>query len=89
MKNEQQLVLELHQKRMREVANKINSERKSSGPGCSKLTMSIVNIPLKFQTLKTTICQYVLSKNILQKRLSFFNKNISLFHYKVIKHLTS
>ena len=32
------------------------------GPGCSKLTMSLVNDLLKFQTLISQICQYFLSK---------------------------
>ena len=30
---------------------------KSSGPGCSKLTTSLVNVSLKFQTLISQICQ--------------------------------
>ena len=30
----------------------------SSGPGCSKLTTSLVNVPLNFQTLISQICQY-------------------------------
>ena len=29
-----------------------------SGPGCSKLTTSLVNVSLKFQKSKTEICQY-------------------------------
>ena len=29
---------------------------KISGPGCSKLTMSLVNVSLKFQTLISEIC---------------------------------
>ena len=33
-----------------------------SGPGCSKLTMSLVNETLKFQTLISQICQYFLLK---------------------------
>ena len=33
---------------------------KSSGPGCSKLTTSLVNVSLKFQTLISQICQYFL-----------------------------
>ena len=64
------------------------------GPGCSKLTMSLVNVSLKFQTLISNICQYFLLKNcekLLQcKSFShFFNKNICGFGYKVVKHLTS
>ena len=36
--------------------------QKSPGPGCSKLTMSLVNVSLKFQTLISEICQYFLLK---------------------------
>ena len=65
-----------------------------TGPGCSKLTMSLVNVSLKFQTLIFNICQYVLLKKcekLLQcKSFShFFKKNISVFGDKVVKHLTS
>ena len=52
---------------------------KSTGPGCSKLTTSLVNASLKFQTLISEICQYFLLKKcekLLQcKSFShFFNK---------------
>ena len=65
-----------------------------SGPGCSKLMTSLVNVSLKFQTLISNICQYLLLKKcekLLQcKSFSHFvNKNISVFGYKVEKHLTS
>ena len=48
-----------------------------SGPGCSKLTTSLVNVSLKFQTLIFNICQYFLLKKCeklfaVQKLLSFF-----------------
>ena len=33
-----------------------------AGPGCSKLTTSLVNVSLKFQTLISQICQYFLLK---------------------------
>ena len=64
------------------------------GPGCSKLTMSQVNISLKFQTSVSNIRQYFLlkkCKKIMQcKSFSHFStKNISVFGYKVIKHLRS
>ena len=36
----------------------------SSEPGCSKLTMSLVNISLKFQSLISTIRQYFLLKKM-------------------------
>ena len=49
------------------------------GPGCSKLTTSLVNETLKFQMLISQICQYFLLKKcdkLLQcKSFShFFNK---------------
>ena len=35
------------------------------GPGCSKLTTSLVNVLLKIQTLTSPICQYfLLKKNV-------------------------
>ena len=63
-------------------------------PGCSKLTTSLVKVSLKFQMLISQICQYFLFKKCEKllhcKSLShFFNKNISVFGYKVVKHLTS
>ena len=45
-----------------------------SGPGCSKLTRSLVNILLKFQTLISQIFQYFLSKK--SEMLLHFNKKI-------------
>ena len=62
------------------------------GPGCSKLTMLLVNVSLKFQTLICNKSQYFLLKKyekLLQcKSFShFLTKNISVFGYKVVKHL--
>ena len=59
-----------------------------------ELTTSLVNVSLKFQTLISEICHYVLSKKcekLLQCKscAHFLNKNISVFAYKVVKHLTS
>ena len=48
-----------------------------SGPGCLKLTMSLVNVSLKFQ-----MCSAKAS-------LILSTKNFSVFGYKVVKHLTS
>ena len=68
---------------------------KKPGPGCSKLMTSLVNISLKFQKSKNEIFQYFLLKKcekLLQcKSFSHFfkKKNISVFGYKVVKHLTS
>ena len=66
----------------------------TSGPGCSKLTVSLVNVSLKFQTLISNICQYFLLKNVrsfcsAKASLIFATKNNSVFAYKVIKHLMS
>ena len=60
------------------------------GPGCSKLTTSLVNEPLKFQTLISQIRQYFLLKNvrsfcIAKASLIFSTKNFSVFGYKVAK----
>ena len=58
----------------------------SSGPGCSKLTTSLVNVSLKFKVF-SEICQYFLLKKcekLLQcKSFSHFCKKKSL--YLVIK----
>ena len=66
----------------------------SLGPGCSKLTMSLVNVSLKFQMLISQICQYFLLKNVrsfcnAKASLIFSTKNVIVFGYKVVKHLTS
>ena len=66
----------------------------TSGPSCSKLTTSLVIVSLKFQPLISQVCQYFLLKKC-EKPLQcksfshFFNKNISVFVYKDVKHLTS
>ena len=66
------------------------------GPGCSKLTTSLVNASLNFQTVQTEICQYFLLNKaweafaVLLHCKSFshiFNKNISVVGYKVVKLL--
>ena len=38
------------------------TDNRISGPGCSKLTTSLVNVSLNFQKLISQICQYFLSK---------------------------
>ena len=71
--------------------------KQTSGPGCSKLTTSLVNVSLNFRKLVSQICQYSLLKKCekllqckMQKLLSFFStKTFSVFGYKVVKHLTS
>ena len=48
------------------------------GPGCSKLTSSLVKVSLKFQTLISEICQYFLLK-----------KCEKLFQQKISVHLVN
>ena len=62
-----------------------------SGLGCSKLTTSLVNEMLIFQTLISQICQYILLKKCekLLHSLNFSTKNICVFGYKVVKHIPS
>ena len=69
---------------------------KTPGPGCLKLTTSLVNISLKFQTLRIfEICKYYMylskKRELLQYRSfsHFSTKKFSVFGYKVVKHLTS
>ena len=40
----------------------VNLDCHRSGPGCSKLTTSLVNVSLKFKMLISEICQYFLLK---------------------------
>ena len=47
----------------------------------------VVNVSLKFQLLISHRCEYVLLKKC--EKLFFSTKNISVFGYKVVKHLTS
>ena len=76
-------------------SNDKNNPKYISWPGSSKLTMSLVFVSLKFQTLKSQICQYFFFLKKCEKLLQcksfshFFNKNISVFGYKVVKHLMS
>ena len=64
------------------------------GPSCSKLTTSLVNVSLTFQMLISQKSRYFLLKKCVKllhcKSFSrLFNKKISVFGYKVVKHLTS
>ena len=60
---------------------------RNSGPSCSKLTMSLVNVSLKFQTLISIIGQYFFLKKCekllqwhgVQKLLSFCQQKISVY----------
>ena len=68
------LTLKAPKMKVVEFANSIKA-----GPGCSKLTTSLVNVSLKFQTLISQICQYFLlekcEKLLHCKSFShFFNK---------------
>ena len=64
---------------------------------CSKLTTLVVKVSLKFQMLISNIHQYFLknvrsycsAKASLIKLLTFFQQKISVFGYKVVKHLIS
>ena len=54
----------------------------SSGPSCSKLTTSLVNVSLKFQTLILQIhCYFLLKKckNPLQRILTFFQQKVTVY----------
>ena len=70
---------------------------RTPGPGCSKLTTSLVNVSLKFQTLISQICQYFLLKKCEKllhcKSFShFFNKKYHcnwLFSRETLNELTS
>ena len=60
----------------------------TASPGCSELTMSLVNVPLKFQMLISEMCQYFFVEKMfeafeVQKLPSFFQQKISV--YLVIK----
>ena len=66
----------------------------SPGPCCSKLTTSLVNVTLKFETYVSEIRQYFLLEKVrsfctAKASLIYSTKNISVFGDKVIKHLTS
>ena len=81
--------------------NKKSTQR--PGPGCSKLTTSLVsklttslvNISLKFQTLISKKCQFFFVEKMgeafaVQKLFFIFStENFSVFGYKVVKHLRS
>ena len=72
---------------------RLDNLNKNPGPSCSKLTTSLVNVTLKFQTLVSKLSKYFVEKKcelLHCKSFShFFNKDISVFGYKVVKHLTS
>ena len=57
------------------------NEKYTSGPGCSKLTTSLVNTSLRLHTLISEICHYFLLKKCekLCKLLLFFQQKISMF----------
>ena len=70
----------------------------TSGPGCSKLTTSLVNVSLKFQMLISQICQYFLLKKNMRSfctakaSLIFFNKKYQcswLLSRETLNELTS
>ena len=63
-------------------------ECKRTGPGCSKLTASLVNDSLKFQTLISQICQYFLSKKCEKLLQKLFSTKISVYLIHLQKLLT-
>ena len=73
---------------------KQDKERNLPGPGCSKLTTSLVNVSLKFQNLYLKCANIFCWENVrsfcnAKASHIFSTKNISVFGYKVVKHLTS
>ena len=64
-----------------------------AGPGCSKLTTSLVKDLLNFQKLISQTGQYLLLKKNVRSFCSakashiFSTKNFSVFGYKVVKYL--
>ena len=62
---------------------------KRPGPGCSKLTTSLVNFSLNFQKLISQICQYFLLKKCEEflQFSHFFQQKISM--YLVIRSLNT
>ena len=72
----------------------VSNEFNFSGPGCSKLATSLVNVLLKFQTLIFELQQYFLLKNVrsfcsAKASFIFSTKNISVNGYEVVNLLTS
>ena len=59
-----------------------------SGPGCSKLTTSLVNVSFKFQTCISNMPVVFVEKK-MRSFSHLFNKNFSIFGYKVVKDLMS
>ena len=65
-------------KNNRQTSESVDNNK--SGPGCSKLTTSLVNVSLNSQKLISQICQFFF---FLKKLLSFIQQKISV--YLVIK----
>ena len=57
------------------------------GSSCSKLTMSLVNIFFKISNVNISNMPIFFVEKIIS--LIFSTKNISVFGYKVVKHLTA
>ena len=79
------------------VIRLLGKYKESSGPGCSKLTTSLVNVSLKFQTLISQICQYFFVEKMREAfavllLLSFFQQKylyVELYIHKTLNQLTS
>ena len=81
---------------MIKISCKMHSKRALYKKNRARLfkTNDIVNVLLKFQTLISEICQYFLLKKCeklcsAKASLIFLTKNISVYGYKVVKHLVS
>ena len=63
---------------------RVNLFKQNPGPGFSKLTTSLVNVLLNFQTLISDLRQYFFVEKMCED-LIFSTKNISVSGYKVVK----
>ena len=60
---------------------------KTTGPGCSKLTTSSVNVSLKFPTLSQIHRYFLWEAFALKQLLSFFQQKYQCIWLKVVKRL--
>ena len=61
------------------VKGKLQMQHYKSGPSCSKLTTSLVNVSLKFQTLILQIHCYFFVEKIMQRILTFYQQKITVY----------
>ena len=84
------LICYMHQHCIEENRKKLQSYKIHqiffiSGSGCSKLTTSLVNVSLKFQTLISKIHPYFYRKKKLKHCKSFSHFSTNIYVYLVIK----